>query len=209
MDGPKTAEEQPILRLSEVHARLRQEAPTILPNVVRSAVWAALLPHQTTLAMDAALRVLWRKFHSHKLMLQWETARVAGHSAAQREKQFLWRLGGGALFAAAVAYSVLIVNPAGFVFAAPFLAPWVAMPAIVKWLSGRWGALPQEIAPEDRQYLRRIARQTWRYFDDFIGPQTNWLAPDNYQERLRVEIAQRTSPTNIGMWLMAYLRWRN
>ncbi|MBV9469173.1 MAG: hypothetical protein JOZ57_07995, partial [Abitibacteriaceae bacterium] len=34
---------------------------------------------------------------------------------------------------------------------------------------------------------------------------TNWLPPDNYQESLRVEIAQRTSLTNIGLWLLAIL----
>ena len=51
--------------------------------------------------------------------------------------------------------------------------------------------------------MRPIARETWRYFDDFVGPQTNWLPPDNYQEALNVEIAQRTSPTNIGLWMLA------
>ena len=53
--------------------------------------------------------------------------------------------------------------------------------------------------------LRLLARQTWRYFDDFVGPQSNWLPPDNYQDALRVEVARRTSPTNIGLWLLSSL----
>jgi hypothetical protein len=61
----------------------------------------------------------------------------------------------------------------------------------------------EQIEIEDQRYLRRIARETWRYFDDLLGPDHNWLPPDNSQEALRVETAARTSPTNIGMWLMS------
>ena len=61
----------------------------------------------------------------------------------------------------------------------------------------------EHIDQDDQGYLRRIARETWRYFDDFVGPEHNWLPPDNSQEALRVERAERTSPTNIGMWLMS------
>ena len=49
----------------------------------------------------------------------------------------------------------------------------------------------------------RSARRTWRYFDDFVGPQTSWLPPDNVQETPTREIFMRTSPTNIGLWMLA------
>ena len=67
----------------------------------------------------------------------------------------------------------------------------------------------ERIEIEDQRYLRRIARETWRYFDDLVGPEHNWLPPDNSQEALRVEIADRTSPTNIGMWLMSAVSARD
>src|SRR5262249_19634665 len=46
---------------------------------------------------------------------------------------------------------------------------------------------------------------TWRYFDDLVNAGSNWLPPDNSQVALRVEVAQRTSPTNIGLWLSSAL----
>ena len=67
----------------------------------------------------------------------------------------------------------------------------------------------ERIEIEDQRYLRRIARETWRYFDDLVGPDHNWLPPDNSQEALRVETASRTSPTNIGMWLMSAVAARD
>src|SRR5205085_2676057 len=67
----------------------------------------------------------------------------------------------------------------------------------------------QQISARQAAYLRGQARRTWRYFDDLVGPGTNWLPPDNSQLALRVEVANRTSPTNIGMWLTAAVAARD
>lgn len=185
-------------------ARASEELRSLLPNLMRGLLSGALLPHQAAVSIDAIARVLYRRFVSHKLLLEWETARVAGQSAAQRERQFLTRLsGGGVVFSGSIAGVAWLANPNGFLCASPFLFAWSCLPLLVKWLHGKYLKAQREFLPDDINYLRQVARQTWRYFDDFVGPQTNWLAPDNYQERLRVEIAQRTSPTNIGMWLLA------
>lgn len=184
-------------------ARMQQELKSLLPNLMRGLLNGALLPHQAAVSLDAIGRVLYRRFVSHRLMLEWETARVAGQTATQREQQFLLRLTGAAAFSAAMAFVIRLFNPGGFLYAAPFFISWSSLPLLVKWLHGDYLKKAKSIAPDDKLFLRQVARQTWRYFDDFVGPQTNWLAPDNYQERLRVEIAQRTSPTNIGMWLLA------
>ncbi|NLG85025.1 MAG: DUF3131 domain-containing protein, partial [Firmicutes bacterium] len=78
----------------------------------------------------------------------------------------------------------------------------------VAWFLNRPPGRPRARAapvPADHALLRRWARRTWRYFDDFVGEETNWLPPDNYQTALQVGLAHRTSPTNIGMWLLAGL----
>jgi len=54
-----------------------------------------------------------------------------------------------------------------------------------------------------------MARRTWRYFDDLVGPAMNWLPPDNSQLSLHIEVAPRTSPTNIGLWLTSALAARD
>ena len=58
---------------------------------------------------------------------------------------------------------------------------------------------------DQRAFLRASARRTWRFFAEFVGPQDNWLPPDNFQEYPAPAIASRTSPTNIGMSLLADL----
>ena len=50
-----------------------------------------------------------------------------------------------------------------------------------------------------------MAHKTWRYFETFIGPEDHALPPDNVQLVPELTVAHRTSPTNIGMALLATL----
>ncbi len=52
-------------------------------------------------------------------------------------------------------------------------------------------------------FLRTLARRTWAFFEKFVGPEDNWLPPDNVQDRSGRVVAHRTSPTNIGLALLA------
>ncbi len=54
-------------------------------------------------------------------------------------------------------------------------------------------------------FLRNLSRRTWAFFETFVGPEDHWLPPDNYQEHPVGVIAHRTSPTNMGLALLANL----
>src|SRR4051812_47551526 len=54
-------------------------------------------------------------------------------------------------------------------------------------------------------FLHTVARKTWAFFEKFVGPDDNWLPPDNFQEHPVAVVAHRTSPTNIGLSLLANL----
>ncbi len=53
--------------------------------------------------------------------------------------------------------------------------------------------------------MNKLARKTWAFFETFVVAGDNWLPPDNYQESPVERIAHRTSPTNIGLSLLANL----
>jgi hypothetical protein len=48
-----------------------------------------------------------------------------------------------------------------------------------------------------------LARKTWRFFETFITADDHHLPPDNFQEDPKPIIAHRTSPTNIGLYLLS------
>ena len=179
-------------------------------SLVRTVVFMALLPHQAILSFDAIGRVLYRRLVSHRLLLEWETAQAAHQRWRNQQSRFLWHMAWIPIGALVVAGSLSLIAQRAGVPAIPFLALWLVSPVLVVWLNTptRWQAA-RALSDRDRQMLRQTARQTWRFFEDFVGPQTNWLPPDNYQTALNVEVAPRTSPTNIGLWLLSLLGARD
>ncbi len=175
-------------------------------NLVRCALLVALLPHQAASALDAIGRVWYRRLVSHRLLLEWETAHEAHRNSKNRQRQFLigmlWVTTIAIFMALALSLRPLTVERA----AQPFLALWIISPLLVGWLNTPlWDRSVSSLSSEDRRLLRQVARQTWRFFQEFVGAESNWLPPDNYQEFIRHEVAQRTSPTNIGLSLLAPL----
>ncbi|MHC5070654.1 MAG: GH36-type glycosyl hydrolase domain-containing protein, partial [Planctomycetota bacterium] len=82
---------------------------------------------------------------------------------------------------------------------------WLVSPEIARRISLRRPPQTRNLKPEQLQELRCLARRTWLFFETFVGPDDNWLPPDNFQEEPGGEIAHRTSPTNIGMMLLSTL----
>ena len=179
-------------------------------ELLRVLVSTALLPHQAFLSLDAIARVGYRRVISRRNLLEWESAQVAHWNAANRLSRFVFHM----VFVTIGAVILTIVlcerQFHSWFTALPFLTLWLISPLVADWMNGhKRQYLRPRLSHEERQFLRHIACQTWRYFDDLVGPQTHWLPPDNSQESLRIEVAQRTSPTNIGLWLLSALAARD
>ncbi len=177
-------------------------------ELIRALVMLAFLPHQAWLALDAIARVIYRRGISHRNLLEWQTAESAGASAhkhaASTYRQMMVICG----------FSFFLVILLRFQHASlassAFVGLWALSPVVMRWL-GRIDNSNQSLpatGPNSR-YLRRVARKTWRFFDDLVGPDTHWLPPDNTQLSLNIEVARRTSPTNIGLWLTSALAARD
>jgi hypothetical protein len=107
--------------------------------------------------------------------------------------------------AGVIALLVAIVAPGRLPLAFPMLVLWGFSP-LLAYVTGQELALERRpLQRGDRDAYRKIARRTWRFFDDLIGAGDNWLMPDNLQEDRREPIAHRTSPTNIGLQLLSTL----
>ncbi|MCB8828274.1 hypothetical protein LJD47_25015, partial [Escherichia coli] len=94
--------------------------------------------------------------------------------------------------------------------AVPFAVIWFFSP-IIAWLVSR-SAKPLDdlnVRSSDKSELRRFARRTWHYYDTFVTKEQNFIPPDNFQEDPHPVIATRTSPTNIGMYLLSTVAARD
>ena len=101
---------------------------------------------------------------------------------------------------------VAYVNPDALYVALPYCLLWALTPLIVHILDKPIKRTTNKnLSDADLKMLRNVARMTWRYFDEFVNSSTHWLPPDNYQSALNIQVAQRTSPTNIGLWFLVLL----
>lgn len=101
------------------------------------------------------------------------------------------------------ACGVVLANPPVWPLVLPFALLWLGAPALAWRLSQPGTAAPAIVSPRDARELRLIARRTWRYFETFVTEASHHLPPDNFQEMPRPVVAQRTSPTNIGLYLLS------
>ena len=61
------------------------------------------------------------------------------------------------------------------------------------------------LSEDQKKHLLEIAEKTWNFFSENMNKENNYLPPDNYQEDRKEKVAPRTSPTNIGLGLLAII----
>ena len=163
-----------------------------------------LLADTAWLRLDAVGRSLIRLGLTRRHLLEWMTAARAGGGAVPGlAAQYRARVGGVALGLVCCELAVL-GNPASLPIVLPFALLWLAAPEVARRISlPRAPRATAPLSPDEVQTLRLIARRTWRYFETFVTEADNFLPPDNFQETPQPAVAHRTSPTNIGLYLLS------
>ena len=163
------------------------------------------LPYEAYFSLDAVARTVWRMLVSHKRLLQWTPSgekangRCTGLIASLRTMWF------SPFLALALAVLLAKSNLLALAAAGPILVLWLFSPVLTWWISLPLGPSREKLTGDQILFLRKVARKTWSFFETFVGQEDNWLPPDNYQEHPVPVVAHRTSPTNIGLALLANL----
>ena len=182
---------------------LRMLRDDVLQGFGRTLFQLAMLPRDCVLMLDAIVRTLGRLVVRQRL-LEWNSAAQVQASASMTLTSFVRNMYAALAISACVLFVLLLANPSAIIVAAPFLVLWFAAP-IFAWRASQ-PALAREVespTPEQAAELRLIARQTWQYFADLAGPEDHFLPPDNLQVDPDRVVAHRTSPTNIGMYVVS------
>ena len=190
-----------------LHSHTRGAIADLKLAATQIALTVTFLAYQTWLMSDAILRTLGRLLITRTHLLEWVTAAQAEDAYTHELSGMYRRMGGGIVLAVAAACGVAVFGSyESWTAAAPFILLWLASPAVARWVSlplRLTGAGP--VSPGDARTLRLIARRTWRFFETFVSPEDHALPPDNFQEDPKAVVAHRTSPTNIGLYLLSTL----
>jgi cyclic beta-1,2-glucan synthetase len=195
----------------------------VFTSVEQVALALTFLPHQASISADAIVRTLHRLLVSKRSLLEWQ-------SASQSERQmptsasYVWRrMWPAVAIALAAAVLVLLLHAPGpradagnasrewllTIAVLPLIGLWLVSPAIAHALGAPAVRRVPRLRAASRADALRLARLHWSYFDHFATAETNWLAPDNFQDDPAPVVAMRTSPTNVGLQLLAIVSARD
>ena len=177
---------------------------TVREFLIRFVFGLAVLPYEAYNNLDAIIRTNWRMIISKRKLLQWTpSAASRGHRSdlpAAYSNMWIAPL----LGIITTGFLIYTESPALY-FASPILLLWLLAPAFAWRISKEETEKKPNLSKAQNLFLHKSARKTWSYFEEFVTAEENWLPPDNFQQQPVPVIAHRTSPTNMGLALLANL----
>ena len=166
--------------------------------LVRSYINFINIPFYTYLYMDAFFRTMYRLLISHKNLLNWITAeevtKTVNGSLLNYIRNYISNIVVSIIF---IVIGFFTGNIAGYILAFVFLTA----PFILYYVSREIDHNKINLTSNKIDDIKDIAKNTWKYFEDNLKPEYNYLIPDNYQENREDRLDNRTSPTAIGFSL--------
>ena len=171
---------------------------------VQSAFTFVCLPYEAFFSLDAIVRTLWRMLVTRKRLLEWSPSGGPdrNRTSLAASCRTMWI---APIIALAAGIYLTLFKPPALVVAMPVLCLWFASPAVAWWISLPLSRRRTRLTNDQTIFLRKISRKTWAFFETFVGPEDHWLPPDNFQEHPVAGVAHSTSPTNMGIALLANL----
>jgi len=207
---PVSTEILPQRRGISKRAYLRDVTRSLMLAMAQVTLSIVLLAHQAWLMADAAGRTLARLLYTRRRLLEWVSAAQVKSSSTLDLRSVYGRMAGAPVLALVAGVAAVLVPGTHWVLAIPIVTFWMLSPAVARWISLPPRARPAEqLVPEERETLRTTARRSWRFFETFVTDAENAVPPDNFQEDPRPVVARRTSPTNIGLYLLSTVSARD
>ncbi len=163
------------------------------------------LPYEAFANLSAILLTLWRMLITRKKLLTWNTSHHVERYSRPGIIAYYFLMWIEPFLVTTVFIYLFFYTPLETRVAGPILAVWFLAPFITWWISKPPGKKIASLSDHQIGFLRQMARKTYGYFEQFVNEGDNFLPPDNFQEQPVVEIAHRTSPTNIGLALLSDL----
>ena len=178
---------------------------TMVRHLCQATLAVVFLPFEAFLSLTAILRSLTRMLVTHRRLLAWKSASDPRHLARAGVWQFYRHMAAGPTIALIVLFELYLSPEKNLGLGFSLVGLWFFSPIAAFWLSRPTARENHRLTEAQTDFLQRIARKTWHFFEVFVGPEDHWLPPDNFQEYPRSVIAHRTSPTNMGLSLLANL----
>ncbi|MEA5013302.1 MAG: glucoamylase family protein [Candidatus Limiplasma sp.] len=174
--------------------------PLSLASLGSMATRLLMLPCEAAMQGDAIARTLYRLFVSRRNLLQWTTAAQLSKPTAKPSMEFFYMNMGAGFALGGLSILLRPLFPLGIALGGLWSLFLIFLPA---WEQPY--RQPQYMTEYMREELKRLASSTWLFFDTVVTEQEHFLPPDNVQIEPNKGVSHRTSPTNIGLYLVSLI----
>jgi len=177
--------------------------PGVILSFYRMLVEISMLPSMAATSFSAVCTSLYRMLVSGRNMLEWTTASSADMLSDDSvlyyiNKNLFCAVSGAVLFVFAVSSPVKLVGLMWFVF-----------PITAYFLGKKGKDKAAKPDAEQKQRIKRYVKDIWKYFCDAATEKSRFLPIDNIQLYPYEIRSDKTSPTNIGLYLVSILAARD
>jgi cellobiose phosphorylase len=169
----------------------------------QAAFSIACLPYEAFFSLGAIAQTNIRMLVTHKRLLEWNPSNSLDGDVGTGILALYRSMWVGPAVAAALTIYLALVRPSLLFGALFILSLWLVSPFWAWWLGRPFTVTVPRLTADQTAFLQRLSRKTWAFFETFVGPEDHWLPPDNFQENPAPVVSHRTSPTNIGLALLA------
>ena len=169
-------------------------------SLIRAILEIGTLPDKAFTMVKAITKTVYRMCISKKHLLEWTTAEEAEKNSKTDIISYYKNMWPNLL----LGFILLIFSyKSPWIIILAFI--WIITPGVMMLISKKEKYIPpiELLSKEDKEYMLEIGRRTWSFFKENLSEKSNFLPPDNYQEDRREQVVYRTSPTNIGLGLLA------
>ena len=189
-------------RFIYAHKSFSSNISLIKSSILRGILAISFLPHEAYISLTSIIKTIYRMKISKCNLLEWLTAEEAEKQAKSSLISYYKFMYMNLVFGVlSLIFGVFAKNTIGILFA----VIWLAAPAVGWYISRdiKKQQVIEKISKNEKEYILEIGKRTWKYFEEYINEENNFLPPDNHQEGRKNEIAARTSSTNIGLGLLS------
>jgi cellobiose phosphorylase len=187
-----------------ISQHLTATARAMTQQLTQALLTLMCLPYESFYSLEAILRTAGRVWLTRRRLLEWNPSGAAdrGRTDLLGSYRSMWV---GPALALVTAICLWLMRADALLIAAPVLTLWALSPWFTWWISRPLDRREAKLTADQTMFLRKMARKTWGFFETYVGPDDHWLPPDNYQDHPAPKVAHRTSPTNMGLALLANL----
>ncbi len=193
------------------HKKFSGEVSGVKASIIRGILVISFLPYEIKNNIDAIIKSLYR-MRKKKKLLEWTTSEDAEKMLKTDLFSYLNLMKINIVLGILIILFAICIGINGLLSNCVILNSlmiivgilWCISPILAYYVS-KENTEKITVSDDDKNYVLEIGRKIWKFFDDNITKENNYLIPDNYQEDRKEKLVNRTSSTNIGLELLAII----